>query len=243
MLRDEIKQYTQPDGLVSPDKNPTPDSTGNGILYLSLYHVLLFKRNECTVDDMREYQTAIAACQVKMIPGLFNRSKTKTQEQISRDDYYGIMVVSRLYNLYFAKDIYELGRSNRYRFFKYVFDNCDTGSFSFSAWLGRFLEFDCVAKVCAGQRVGIISSLKYSFGLFFTGLFSIKNSTNVMLAVLCDEVIRENETLPQILAWLFFEWRVKRYWGSFENVVGANFGKDDILKGMEHPIAKYWVSE
>lgn len=158
MLSVEIKDYLQPDGLVSPSRYPGKDSTGNGLLYLSLYQVLRYRKLEMIMGDV-DYSAfnAIAACQIE--PGLFKRSPTKADQE-GVDDYIGIAAYSRYARGPFARNILNYGQSHAW-----IFNNEVPGKFSWSSWFGRMPQVIAHFYYCAGLDPGFFRSLYWKVAM------------------------------------------------------------------------------
>jgi hypothetical protein len=240
MLKDDIKRYRQVDGLISPDENATPDSTGNGLLYTSLYYVLLYNLRLCTPEDVKEYQEIVKKCAVKyhgITLGLLNRSQTKT-DQGSRDDYIGVLVASNLLNVSYRFDIYTWGlHCGRV---KNNYNNRNIFKLTWSSWLGRFLDWKYTLKVSCNKEPNLYDRVKYLIAICWASLFRMHDTSSVILFKLIETMPNYNETFFHMLALVFFEYRIVKKWGSFQNVLAHHFGNEDIERGMKHPIARYW---
>jgi hypothetical protein len=108
-LRADMAPYFDEIGLVCPKPG---EGTGNGILYLAEYIMILHKRKCLTIDDSLAFLSALTKCNAGLPRGLFHRAPwNKGQE--GQDDYIGIgaaCVVTG--NEYIARDILEYGRSH-----------------------------------------------------------------------------------------------------------------------------------
>lgn len=137
-----LAPFIDEDGLVleKPNAGPGPN-TGNGIHGLCVVTLIKILRNELTEQDRTNFCRVIDSCRLPMpgtegaffIAGLFNRGPRKTEELISHDDYRALASVSSLLGTPYHKWIISYGTKNLW-----IFNNLDPGSFSWSAWHGRF---------------------------------------------------------------------------------------------------------
>lgn len=213
MLRDEIKLYTQPNGLITERTlNPSNDTTGNGLLNLSLYYALLWNRKELLPLDKDEFHRVVKTCAcVPSFPVPLNRSPTKIGDQTGWDDYIGVALASLLLGDSYAMDIYEYGKSSGW-----MFNNVQVGEFSWSAFFGRNPAISAYFMLCGGKDLSYLERLA------------------MQIHICC----RSSDATSQILAWcmntalLIRGVKVKNF-----DIDGA------LKKylSIEHPIVKYWV--
>jgi hypothetical protein len=92
-----IKEYTQPNGLITHVRNGGDDSTGNGLLYTSIYLILARRAindPSAFISNILNELLAIAKSEVVGYPGLFHRSPTKTDEPNAHDDLIGLSALT-----------------------------------------------------------------------------------------------------------------------------------------------------
>lgn len=166
-LREDIVNYRQMDGLVSPNINPTPDSTGNGLLYTSLYFILLTRRKELQTGDYADFYITVDKCQVPGFKGLFYRSTTKTKEQEAWDDYVGLSYASVVMGSGDADNILFYGHSHKFFSLNYIYNDLAPGKFSMDAWFGRNPAITAHFSHCAQVKVGVFKNIISSIVLWF----------------------------------------------------------------------------
>lgn len=241
MLKEEIEQYRQPDGLISPDKNPGIDSTGNGILYLSLYMLCLMRTGVYDFSNALEYAEAIDKCRMQGPPGRYQRSKTKVGDQTGRDDYYGILGVDSLCRVrHYSLGIYSYGNKVRFWPFKFVYDIGVENKFTLPAWFGRFPDFELVAGASVEKTPRLFAKLKYFFYAVSTSLTAKDNSSGLILAYLASLTTRFEGGYLVHKANQIISNKLHSV-GGMQYVLAIHFGRGDYSQGIKHPIAKYWV--
>lgn len=213
MLRDEILQYTQPNGLVSERTiNPANDTTGNGLLNLSLYYVALWNRREVLYTDREAFNRVVRSCACSsLFPVPLNRSPTKLGDQNGWDDYIGVATASVLLGSDLAHQIYAYGKQSHM-----VFNNVDMGEFSFKAWFGRNLGVASHLILCGGRDLSLLENLALRASIRF----------------------RSSDASSQILAWLMNTAMVYR--GLRSDSFDIKEALSQYLH-PEHPIVRYWV--
>lgn len=126
-IRDEItKHYVDLVGMVTVDRDPTPESTKNGLLHLGLtivlYNTLGLLREE---DRYHWFNRVVRNCEV--VPGCYARypsylGKPMNKDANAHDDYAGVFAASVVLGLSFHKDILEHGRANGF-----IYNNQEPG--------------------------------------------------------------------------------------------------------------------
>lgn len=230
-FREELAAYTQPDGLISPDKNPTPDSTGNGITYTSLAFILLMRRGEAKASDVGDFVSRIFPCFVES--GLLDRSPTKCDEQTGPDDYIFLALASNLFNTSERYQILKYGQKSRWIFFRYIYNNLAPGLFTGQAWFGRQPQVPAHFMFCCGLMPGFLRSIAWCVALLVS-IFKIKDSTSAMLGWAMLEAM-SGMTFLGTFTGVLWDLAFRRAWpGGMKAVLEAHLG-------TEHPVAKYWV--
>lgn len=141
-LKEAIKDYRDPSGLVTPELRPTIDASGNGITYTNIYFTELVLKGLARVEDLLDYCKTMDPCFDK--PGLIDRSPTefKERDQNSFDDYTWLCTGSKLMRARYAQEVLKYGKSTgRTPFTKYVYNNVDHDKWTFKSWLGRQPQF------------------------------------------------------------------------------------------------------
>lgn len=151
-------QYTDPDGLVTPVRNPGVAASGNGLLYTAVYNILLCRKDLDTAADRRRFAETVRSCYAKgkdgaLIRGLLHRSPHKTEELEADDDYIGVCAAAHALGcLDIATEILSYGLGSGPLFLSFVYNNLDPGRFTARAWLGRKGQFVAHLFHCAGHR-------------------------------------------------------------------------------------------
>jgi hypothetical protein len=249
-LKDEIKSYVQPDGLISPDSPATPDSTGNGLLYLSLYHILLVRSGLSRPDDFAAFNSVVSACvvrrsaagQTSFFKGLFTRSPTKVYEMESLDDYIGICAASRVLASDQAADVVMRGISHRFFCFRWIYNCLSPGKFTAQSWFGRMGGVIAHFLWSADLKPNLFRRIWWAVSVVSAGAFTPRDSTSVILTSLMVDTMA-GKSLLCTLAGAFWSWRVCVAWGTNHLVNGDSAAMALALAdhlGRGHPIAKYW---
>jgi hypothetical protein len=231
-LKDEIIEWTQPNGLVSTVKYPVDDSTGNGLAYTALYYWLLFKRGEARDPSLcDQFNQIFIKCLVPGYYGLINRSPTKLNDQDGWDDYVCLSAASgkNALNVYVAERIYLHGRG-----YFWVYNNVTPCKFTFQSWLGRSLAFVSHVKSAVGVKPNFIERLVWAFSVALSGIFDPDNATSRVLSFLMIETMNEKDLVCLIASKIFFVRLKKKFPGGMKEVVAKWIG------AVEHPIVKYW---
>lgn len=115
-LREEIKAFTDADGLVAPNPvSPTDTLTSdNGPMFTSEYFLLLALRGELNPSDAADWRSRILQCFKE--PGLLCRVPVKYGifSQEGPDDYYGILAASSVLDPSIAEAVLTYGQSRQY---------------------------------------------------------------------------------------------------------------------------------
>jgi hypothetical protein len=167
-----------------------------------------------------QYQNFFKSSEVQ--PGLIKRYPGRVNGGISQDEIIGAATLSTEA----AERIY---KSRRWRFWYF---NPDKKPFSFSMWLGRFIDVKPYVKMRATGHINLFDQFCWSVMTFLSPLSSYGNTSGKLLKYvqisrmegnnwLCDQAIR------------FYRWRMsKMYPGGLKELVGIYFSK-------EHPFYAY----
>lgn len=113
--REIIQHYMDLAGMVTIDRDPTPESTKNGLMHLGLI-ITFFKVLGLLDDrDIECFKDTVLSCEE--VPGCYDRypaygNKPRNNDANAHDDYAGVFGASVLLNLPFAKEILDHGRKN-----------------------------------------------------------------------------------------------------------------------------------
>lgn len=234
MLKEEIASYTQRDGLISPNKNPGIDSTGNGLLYTSLYYILLHKTGQLTCDDRHRFRNIVLSCRAhgSRFYGLLHRSPTKIEEQTGHDDYVGVCTALMLLDLNnIAWLIVNFGNKRNLLIFKWLYNNLCPIEFTFQAWRGRRPEVVAHMQQCVDTiKVHPLRVLYMAIYILIGGVDGHHQSI-----------------IMRYLIGSYSKYRIVRWaWSKFEKRIlkKYNRGMADVLAkelGALHPVVRYWV--
>lgn len=232
-LREEIKDYLQPDGLIVPRQSregeELPDSTGNGLLYLSLYHILLVRRGESRVLDYQDFERIVKSCEREA--GLMHRSPTKIFEQNSFDDYVGVCAASYHLKSRWAHRIVNYGNGAKRWPFKWIYNNLEPGKMTKQSWFGR--RPDVIAHMQFSTSIITPHIFRVIWQAVAIAVSDVGSDSSVIQRFLMIEVAKERSLLIR-MASAIWHWRLNRAWPyGFKQVLARHFD------GL-HPIVRYW---
>lgn len=223
-LRTEIEAgYIDQNGFVR--ENQTDPYTDNGILYTSQYLIQLKRNGDLQPTDVEHFDQKILSCYAKT--GLLNRRPADTSQE-GPDDYIGLCSFSKECSDVMADEVNQYGRSTTPH---YVYNNFNPGHFSWSAWLGRQVGFAAFIKLCAGDWTNPIEDLCLYTGLIITSLSNKSETSDRVLGQLIIDQLPNYPVSFLIKCW--WNWRIKRLYGTFQQVMSVYFGP-------EHPLTKYY---
>ena len=132
----------------------------NGILFLSIYHVLNHLLGQHTGSF--EYTQTIHACEVE--PGLFHRAPGRNKDTEGFDDYVGVCAASVfLEQPQLAEAIVEYGNKHGWNF-----NNTEPGKFALWGWRqGAEIAF---ANICMGRRPELAQFIWLCLSFVWAGL-------------------------------------------------------------------------
>lgn len=239
-LRDSIEIYRDEFGLVQDKRGPAPrraDTHGNGILFSSLYLILLSRLGDLTDRDSGEFMQSFLQCRAmnarhELVPGLFRRSPTNTDAE-AQDDLVALAYASYLCGLPFAFEMVEWGerRTEDFPWFKWCYNNANPGYFHFQSWLGRFPHYVGHLLACGRQEIPLFPQ------------------AYAPLALAATNAIGKTDDDTWILNWIVASGPL----GAHPLVapgVRVFFRRLDAIGGLksvllrnwpDHPIARHWV--
>jgi hypothetical protein len=112
-FKTEIIEHYMDRGLVTRDRDPSIDSTGNGLLHAGLFYGILYQLGEITSEDVSRFCQTVQPCMKEY--GLLKRSPTKTDLE-SRDDYVGVCAASFLMHTSHAEMILKYGSEHNWSY-------------------------------------------------------------------------------------------------------------------------------
>lgn len=173
-LREEIKPYIDENNLVLPHRNnPGSAESGNGLLYTSIYYLLLFVTGKLTKDDVLEFSRRVLDCEVVGRVGLFHRASDKTGEQIGWDDYIAVIALASLIGANVVKiSIRKQSQKRYWLFLRFCYPNLNPDKLRpFKAWFGRNPWFVAFAKISLGMWFSFVASGVLSLRLVLSARF------------------------------------------------------------------------
>lgn len=235
-LRDEIAgKYLDADGLVNPSPiNPTDKGkTGNGLLYTSIYYMLLKRRGDLTKEDVDSFTKTVNRCMVITyggwpMAGLLLRSPTKADLE-SADDYYGVCAATKSLDLVGA--FYQYGLCTNYGLFRWNYNNQKPDTFTLQTWFGRFPWLPAHIQWCAGVKPNILRRLAWAFKIALDSFSSSPEARIkgwLMISATGD---------CRLSSWAVMRWRqglANRFPNGMRDVMAEYFGD-------YHPLSIYWV--
>ena len=232
----------QPDGLIVPRGTfPGPDSTGNGLLYLSLAHICA-ALNRYPVNAAM-LSSLVASCYVPGKPGILQRSPTKYDDQNGWDDYIGVCAAAALVgDRHLAWVSLNAGNVRRFWLFKWFFKNNKphvhklTDRETWQAWFGRNPSAVCHMQFCSGVWPHPLRILWQALDIIHTALFSMGTRHDaIILTYLQVLVWSKHWHRPWVIeiAVKLFKKRLELKYGSFRGVLVHRLDAD-------HPIVTHW---
>lgn len=231
--RTDFKSVTDPDGIIQNKPNPRIGESGNGNLFTSEYHLILALRDWVNSGDKYTFNEVIShnCITIEMplnirLPLLSRASDDLSQN--GQDDYIGVALISKLYDLNYAKQFYEYGVKHNW-----VFNNGDTSFMNLHAWLGKSPAFVCHMYFCAGVKPNIFLRLAWAYAVSMTGYTKPDNQDEWILSYLMIKGRDETDWLCNRAVDIWTR-RFKKSWpGGFKDVFKRYFG-------WEHPTSKWW---
>ena len=206
-----LSHYLDRDNLVSLDRDPTPWSSGNGLLYTGLFYTILGLRNELTIEDRVRWVSAVKACEVS--PGVYNRNPLREDFE-AHDDYCGIASASAFMGDEFARDILEHGLKTDWHY-----DNTgkEPGLRSdHSRFLGRVAFY----YMAAGEVPGFLRRVGFNCGI--RAAIDSHDHGGKILAWLQVQVCKKMKLLPDLCE--LFEQSIIDDYGSLADMLRVALG-------------------
>lgn len=200
-LGEAIKDYQEPNGLVSIYKNPGPHSTDNGLLFTATFLVLM---GGGTLDDRNFFNQLLTRCEIE--PGLLSRFPGGNKPT-THDDLTGVCAASH----FMARRVYT-------RLVEY-------SGFYGTNFLERIPDFWPTVKAAASEDILWDDVILFSVGIL-ANCFEKKSATSgKCLAYLkCKTMQGQSKILDIVIA----TWRTVQKWrypGGMKDVYAIYFGK------------------
>lgn len=239
-LRDEIKDYTDGDGLVAPGLSKGAyRSSDNGVMFTSEYYIMLHKLMDIQTQDYKDYYQLIVACEEDI--GLLCRAPgDKGQE--GPDDYYAVLSASQVLGIpEFASVILHYGYIT-----KGWFNNENPGTIyrtdgktiNWEAFLWRQLQM-WFAALCAAREnrwYHLPLSIYSALVILYTGLRNLPK-TDADSRRLCWHLIQATVPRSFLCRLASKVWYRKLYldYPNGMRGVAQQYYQDG------HPFREYWV--
>jgi len=240
-LKDEISAYRDADGLVCNHRvEPGQvNSSGNGVLYTSLYFLLLKRRGELTPEDQLDYLSVMRSCEVPGFPGLLKRGPNQNDEE-SHDDYTGACAGLAKLSPGWAFRILAHGRARWVKtpssiLVNYSYSVVIPGAWGgIKPWLGRMRQVVAHMHWAAGETPPWYDRLVWVMAVAFGKLDGKDQDAALMNWLLIETISAPN----RLELWALNRWTrrfQKSGWGSMRAVVQRALSNDP-----SHPIVRYW---
>lgn len=218
-------------------QNPDNDATsGNHHVINATYHLINFKLNDlypASLEGKEDYNKEYAfIANTQVEPGLYVRHPVKAKDNQTHDDYIGLLVSSKIFNLGIAKAIHEYGQSRRF-LLKNYFDTLKESRFKFDSWFGRFTWFTAVVKVRVGIEPNLLEKISYCAHIM-TDVYLNKDRTNTSGRILQWMMNSMMKGKSKIVDACINKWEENikaTYPGQMGEVLG-------IYHGVNHPFTK-----
>lgn len=231
--------YTDDNDLVSIDRDPSVDSSGNLLMHTGGYYSLLAELDEhenqaLTFADRKRFREAVDRCAVtgtdgKPIHGLYYRSPTKHDDQ-EQDDYEMLAAGSYHAGLDVATSIVRYGETT-----SWCYDVKNPGKKNLEFSHDRFPGLVDFYQVCALRPVSVWGLILLFITLWLK-IYSSSSSTRFKTYIKFT-VLRRVYGLP----FCFLHWLASRTFTKKFGSVGSAF-KDyfvaDKATGVPHPITE-----
>lgn len=235
-LHEEIYDYTDYDGFIAPQKceRTQRNASGNGLLYLGLYHLCLSLRNEHTQDDEKAFERIVRSCQPSpQITGVYTRGPAHPNKNTTFDDYTAILVASKYLNNNFAYEILEHGRQS-FGIYNTHLEKLEKPSKQF---LWRNPSFVALSRKCTGLDAGwcgtlAIAAVWWNIFRLFTRLARYDRSQD---SELFSWLVIRGFDWQEKLTGKVFEWLIERRFGNVNEIVKR------VLVDKSHPLVKYFI--
>lgn len=197
-LREAIKPYRDCDGLIL-DKPwaGTPAESGNGLLYLAVYGVLL-ARDRLTLADVSEFERVIKSCEVTN--GRFKRSPYLTPgDACAWDDYVGIASLCKVAGI--------PGIANRI-------------AKNFPVEQRRFPGVPAFYRVCAGESISFMERVLLS-GTIYADAYRGNANGHVITWLITEAVAGSSECVDRAIA--YWREKMREQYGTVGVLMGQYF--------------------
>lgn len=208
--REIILKYMDLAGMVTVDRNPTPESTKNGLMHVGLYVCFLYRLNLLDTSDVVAFEDTVKSCED--VRGVYDRypawgGRTRTNDANAHDDYTGVFSASVLTNSDFHGDILSYGKKHCF-----VYNNIVPARFvrglnilNWDWWAFRLRFFDHISWYYLGNNQMLILNIPLMLWITTKVLLKKKGS-----GVLLDYMIVQSLAKSSLLWSKYLNWFLKR---------------------------------
>lgn len=223
-LREEIAQYQDADGFVTPRIGV---GSNNGILYTSEYYVLLVKLGLARHDDLYAFEQTMRKCQIE--PGLFKRHPGASDQE-GPDDYIGLTTAAYLLGSDIAKEVLDYGKRHAF-----LYNNEMPGSVehtddrpNYSAMFGRSPSLIAHLYFAAGETPSFPLRLCWAVSVAYSAFRPSSDQDSHILSSLLVSAMGDKSGLCAHAA------RLRPSESKMRQIVG------DYFSDPHHPLARHW---
>lgn len=239
-LREDILPYTDADGLVAPWKVPQGhrNGSGNGLLYTSLYYILLTNKGLIGTPERLAFMETIMPCE-SSIPGVYNRSPVHPDQE-GPDDYIGLVAAASILELKsICWGILTHGMEKPFQLgpIKLFFNYCNIAKevvLHRSSWLGRMPQVVAHIKLACGVQPTFVQKLVWCYSVISSVYAKEDNfDARILSYLLVRNYSVGGDGIRNALCDWAVRWFLKRT--DMSKVMQKAFGEG-------HPLAVYWTN-
>lgn len=215
--------YVDKDGLVTIDRDPTPNSTLNGLTYLGLFITRLAVAGELEIKDVEHFEKVVRSCYQAV--GLLNRAPG-VRNLNGWDDYNSVCAASYFTGSPFARDILQWGAAHEDRW-----NNEDLEDItSLRAWITRRPGLKGLFELCAHQTISNTGITGLCMMLRFLSDEDKTHENSKFLSWMQVQVMKREGIAPEVCQ--AFEYNLQKTFGGIGGCFAAYCGKPD------HPLSR-----
>lgn len=168
MKKEILEHYMDTSFQVTIDRDPTPGSTGNGLMHTGFFTVILANQNSLLEEDKDRFAAAVDMCTQTdkdniPIPGLYVRSIWKKADDQSHDDYIGISAGAYFAAPKIADAIIDYGER-----YNWCFDVQNPRVENPLYWHDRFFGLVAFYKLCGKRNTTLVEKIVLSASILIS---------------------------------------------------------------------------